>query len=677
MGRSKLSAIVLVMVSFGCFYVVHSAIETFVVLERRWEEFNNNRIELIPPYLDLGAGFLKQNDLEQAALYAEKAIDENLVDFYYLTKNGELEYSYAKKVKNFIKIQEKSIGNLLISDEYSYASTQVGNTVLTIGVVHTRFEHYAHFIMENSSSRLRVFIIFLLGGLLIMLYYFKDIFSALKFLGSNDPKDLSQIKSRSKEGEALISSLNAYNHKMQSLEEENLKLGDQILPALRAEIDSDKKPPYDFYCTLVRTDINNFTHIFSNYPVKEFMEIINEFFTDLTAIASHYDGVISEFIGDEAIYYFKDDKHQNSQAAAISAVRDIHELASRFNKKTLKENGYPFVVKSALAHGPLHFGKQVNGFSLSGGILIETVRILSHIKEKNENSVYYKKDFSNSIEFLCDSQKGETVSLKGLPEPVQLYSYKKHKTLSHWLNPLDDKTAKPLTYYRNLSSLIKVFETLRSQDVNPSVYAQTLLVLEDAKIYSDDIKLAENYKKTLTLLHSHWQKTDEDSFIFLLSQGIQLSKTLFDLRVFKEEIAPLFKTYMNENKNPRLVANIIGVYQYFDLPFEKSHEAKLLCHPNNRVKAQILIKAGRKRLTKSIVKHLSKMLADKRKAFVLSGLFAVGELASYYKKEDLVFFKTSRSLKNLIKTTKKYQDDNDKKIRNQALNSAKKIKDAA
>ncbi len=692
--KKKKQTVFLIVSAFLCTYILYYAFDILRHSHESWNAVENRKIENMQSYIDMGRGFLQLGQTEQAALHVERAIDQNFVDFYMITDvsrstlkkvlNGKLEYFYSKALENPPKdILTESIGHVLDFKNMAYASTRVGDKVFTVGVINPGFYRVFEQFMNYRGDYLREILFVFVSLLLISLYYFKEISLTLKLMVRGSKKELQDIKHKSEEGEALAKGFGAFRDRVETLEDENFKLGNQVLSALKTEIDSGKKAPYRFDCTIVRTDINNFSHIFNHYSVEAFMSVINDFFTEVTVIVSRYGGVLSEFLGDEVIYYFKDDQHQNSRAIAISAVREINETAARFNKRVQEENGYGFFVKSALAHGDLRFGKQVNGHSLSGGILIETVRILSHIKEREMNTAYYNNDFAANIDFLCKSERGDLVELKGLPQPVQIYSYKEHKPLSTYLNHLQKTNVgmKKLTYYRSLPSVLEMLsfisESLIStpKTMNHQFYTQALSVIGDFKISVSDDELVKEYQKILNVFHSHCENHDGSQWTFLLSTAVNLSTALFDRETFINEIEPIFDGFLERGKSHRLMANIIEVYQYFNVPLEKLFEDRLIHHVNNRVLANVLIKTGRENLGKPLLRVLTKMLRDKRSDYTASALFVLGELASFYKKENLVAFETSTPLRNLVTSLRGYIDHDNEKVRRQALIAARKIQD--
>ena len=87
----------------------------------------------------------------------------------------------------------------------------------------------------------------------------------------------AHLKASSYEVDLFIKGLRGYEKSIKNLKARNELLGNQVLPALQSEILSGEKPPYEFNCTMVMTDINNYSHIYDNYPKEEFIKLYNRF----------------------------------------------------------------------------------------------------------------------------------------------------------------------------------------------------------------------------------------------------------------------------------------------------------------------------------------------------------------------------------------------------------------
>ena len=215
---------------------------------------------------------------------------------------------------------------------------------------------------------------------------------------------------------------------------------------------------------MVRTDINNFSHIFRTYPTEEFLGTIDQFFVDCSHIISRYHGLIHEFVGDEIIFYLKDEDHLNSFTAALSCIDEINRAAEAHHASSFRRGAYPFRVKSSLAHGKIRFGPLLDGFSLAGSPLIETTRVLCAVQEKNENTVHFDSPilcmFTRGVEWA----EAFTVALKGLEGERRFLRYLAHAKLSFVLSrPALRSVA--LADYREPSSYIEMLKAAdRSAD---------------------------------------------------------------------------------------------------------------------------------------------------------------------------------------------------------------------
>ena len=54
---------------------------------------------------------------------------------------------------------------------------------------------------------------------------------------------------------------------------------------------------------------------------------------EVSHIVARYEGLVHEFVGDEVIFYFKDDDCKNSFMTALAAVFEINQAAARVSAK--------------------------------------------------------------------------------------------------------------------------------------------------------------------------------------------------------------------------------------------------------------------------------------------------------------------------------------------------------
>ena len=358
---------------------------------------------------------------------------------------------------------ELPIDRDVITEKTSLRRAKIGHGIdLTVGINKNLDEYLslmtAHYRDEMIESTIEMVLLLLA----IVVFQFRDLLSLVNVFRERNQKGAGHVKPRSLESEIFAQGLAGYDRMVESLRAENSAFGRQILPSLKREILSGKIPPYDFNCTMVRTDINNFSTIFNNNDVTEFMAVINGFFQEVAHIVSRYRGLIHEFVGDEVIFYFKDDEHENSFSIALAAIYEINLAASLISQITMKNQAYPFTVKSSLAHGSIRFGALVNGFSIAGSVLIETVRILSQVVEKDGNVVFFSSENLNRAGQLFGIKEEMKVHLKGFTGAKTLFASISKKPLVSTLNSIksDPSAIADLRYYKAEDELVEIIEQI-------------------------------------------------------------------------------------------------------------------------------------------------------------------------------------------------------------------------
>ncbi|MDX9731973.1 MAG: hypothetical protein RBT63_09395, partial [Bdellovibrionales bacterium] len=451
----------------------------------------------------------------------------------------------------------------------------------------------------------------------------------------------------SREAEALKKGFEGYGETVEQLREKNRVLSNQVLPSLKTELQSGKEPPYDFFCTMVRTDINNFTQIFHSYPVDVFLGYINRFFNECSHVVSRYDGLIHEFVGDEIIYYFKDEDHSNSFTAALACAAEVAEVARRIHEQTSKTDGYDFRVKSSLSYGQIRFGPMLNGFSLAGAPLIETTRILSAVNDKSENTIHFDSSQTERLYAGVRFEEGFKASLKGMPGERVILRYLGHEPVESVMKQATLPDA--IQDYRSDHELTQMLLYVRDElaqpsGPNPFVFS-VVRALSRVKVTTCGANLARALHETVRgLLHAPHKEFAEESVRemdrVLATLAISLPKLLPNEWIDGDTENLLID--LIEYRDDRVVANTIESMQAlrdrgFDL---RKIDRQLMSSRNTRVAANSTVFVGTDEISKDVVRKVESMLADENPIVVTAGLFAWGEIARHHLQEDPVYYRT-------------------------------------
>lgn len=567
------------------------------------------------------------------------------------------------------------------SGEYIYCVTQLpAHLKLVVGLVKAEQPYIKMEMQVITGTILR----FLVGMLVISIgtfaFFFRDITRSIRALsGRHRGRAQMPGSALSKEADLLARGLAAFDTHAEELQKQKDLYRWQVLPSLRSELESGIEPPYDFACTLVRSDINNFTKIYNSHSVSDFMATINEFFAEVTHTVSRYGGYIHEFVGDEVIYYFKDDEVGNSVAIALAAISDINQVAARFHQKMTIERGYPFTIKSSLAYDRLRFGRLVNAHSLSGPSLIETVRILSSVTEKDGNVVIFDERHRQAVSEVMSSEFYADVALKGFNDERRLYRLLARRPVREFCVWDEVKSWRNLTYYRADDELESILEWLRQtwKDASVDDVLHVIGLMRPLAVTRSNLKPLDVLKAWLAALMAVRESdASYNQASRILASAIRLVEN-FACEVEdprgKGNLTALLER-ASRHLDRRVTANSVEVLATLRILPSERLEA-FSGHNDNRVAANALVGAGQREITPFVLKELGKMLSAKNHWRVASGLYALGEIARFHRERNLVYYNTQVEFLELVAEIPKFARHEFEGCRRQALGAARKIND--
>lgn len=597
--------------------------------------------------------------------YLAFAMAQNQIHFYSIRKDGkDLAYANQNLTDDrglFVADQPGVYSN----DNYRYTIAKAGEYTVMIGHK-TSFSAFVQtYWLDRARIELLDFLTLVFGAVAIMLFAFKDLRLILKRISTRGATRGDFSLANSKEMLALVRGLSGFEDQAQALKAEKDTFRTQVLPALRRELESGKKPPYEFACTLVRTDVNNFTQVFMSEKRSQFMASINEFFIGVTHLVSRYNGSVYEFVGDEVLFYFKDEDHESSSAAAVAALRDIHKLAMKLSEKT-EEQGYAFKIKSSLAHGLLRFGPLVDAHVLAGPPLIETVRMLSHVHEKSENTVLFDESLSDVITNLCRSRRHQVVMLKGLSGARALATLEAFTPLSLHLRQQDKESLKLASYYRDDEDICEILKFVSENygkiESNELNFLVSLFRKYTVGKTSPEVRRA--YLDCLQVL-SHARNQDEKD-VFLYASLISAANHILTANEWAGEVRVAMLASLT-HANRRVVANALDIFATFEPEAGEAIFENLAKSGDNRIEANLLIKEAKREWNKKTAGWLKTMLKAPTPFSKASALYALGEIAKHFKETDQVAFSSDASLQSLLEMIPKLTEHANAMVQRQAL----------
>jgi class 3 adenylate cyclase len=677
----KRSLLLLVSVGVLIALSVQNLFDVGYIAEQDYEVDIGVRERLMYSYAQIAAILVRNDELDLLKERLDRARADAGIDFYVLYENGK-PLIWASN--------DGTLRNLEVTQTYdeSYRTDKISVIGKTLDAEHwfmiglnisktSFYQRYGHKYFYLHAQQILWMTIMVIG---VFFYFSRDILAIISIVRKQGDRSFGEVKAHSREAELFLQGLAGYEEKVVALAQANQVLGGQVLPSLKTEILSGRKPPYDFDCTMVRTDINNFSQIYNNNDVTTFMAIINEFFTEVTHLVSRYDGLIHEFVGDEVIFYFKDENTPNSFFTALSALRDIDRIAIGFNARTMKEQGYPFTVKSSLAHGKMRFGPLVNAFGLAGSTLIETVRILAHVKEKDGNVIYFDSRHTPMIGEFCRYEEATRVQLKGFNGERTLIAYRGHRPLHDILNTLGSDLTHDLTYYRADRSLIEILRFMRENIASLSLkhVLQVVRILRTVHVTKSDPTLTAQLCQWLEEVGQEAEGGRESSKQWhVFSAASMLVLNLVPKSQCTVELNEFLSRYL-KSPDRRTVANILEVLAYARGDQNSEFFNDLLEHDDNRVATNALVQAGKREINSQIMRQIRRMLASGEEIRIAAALFAIGEIARHHRELDVVYFNTHTEFVELFAGVARLADKSDSAmVRRQAQIALDKISEPA
>lgn len=646
-GKNRSKSVVLIIISF--FWVGYLAVSatqfylntkdvTEKQLAERRRQMQYVQESFLPLIISENFSLLKDR--------LESSRDLQFLDFYILQENESVVLWHNNK-NNLagINVNYKTFNKVLQTDEIAFRTVKIQDYKFTVGILQNpyRLMWQTALTLKGFFIRDFLFVTSILG--LIVYLVLKDIINLSKALSSRSRDNIANIKTRSREGETLIkASLGLENERLR-LEQLSETYGETVGPALRHELQSGREAPYHYTATLCRIDLNGYTQIFLQKDDKYLSEILNQYFVRAREAIQRYDGLIYQFVGDEIVFQFKDDLMHGlpSQQVAIACIRDLFSEAQEIEASLASDANHYFKLKGSFSHGTMRFTALDEGHALSGLPLIESVRLLSLIDEKNHQVMAFFGEDSTWAEDLLSIQSRSINRLKGFKEDSIICSALNFTSLD---SVFASRQWHQLTYFRSDTHVLSILQLLkdRAQSHHTEGLNEILSALQQHKCSAFTPEILHACEDALScFMHSEYEnKLETKSLASLISLIGRLIPTCNENDVLYSLITKLLN-----HSNSRVQANTIVVLGQFNVSLQTL--TRKMFSSNNRVAADSIIAIAKKELNADIVKALNLLLHQNEPRHQASGQYALKQILKYYKEKDPVYLKTNRYLSEIQK----------------------------
>jgi hypothetical protein len=239
--------------------------------------------------------------------------------------------------------------------------------------------------------------------------------------------------------------------------------------------------------------------------------------------------------------------------------------------------------------------------------------------------------------------------------------------IESFLNKMHIDWKEEFCYFRNDRDLTKILEELRASHWDNEGFLRAVAHLKDIQFGSQSTSVMGAYT---ALLKKEMAGKDP----FRLSAVISIAPNIFHQDALQRDLE-LCLLEILEGKEKRPKSNVIEVFIYFspdrEIPGMKSH----LRDFDNRVSANAIVKLALERFDDSLVRKMEERLHGGSVAHVASALYALGEIAYYYRDKNPDLLSKKVEFLRLFQEIPSWVQHPNSMVRRQAIVAAKKLSD--
>ena len=642
-SKSKKSILVLAVAFFWVAYIGVLSTGYYHNITKNIDELIEKRKRQVDFVLEFSANLIIQENIESVTQRLKQAREFNTIDFYILQNKGKVITFYNRQNNPDdlnMDFARANYNKFVESEEITFKTIKINEYVLTTGIITSKNRLFIESVKEQKYIILPdiLAVTFLLTLILYMLL--KDIVNLSKIVSSKNRREMTNIKSISREGEAILKAASSYENEQRHLKNQKEFLSGSLTPAILHEINSGTPAPHVFESTMVRVDLNGYTQLYLEKKDEYVTGILNSYFTAGRELIERYGGLIYQYVGDEIVFHFKGPPKM-TEAVATACVRSLFELADEIEKTLPPEAGHYFKLKASFASGVVRFVQLDTGFGLSGLPLIESARLLGQVDDKSKNTLAVYDSSRDYINKLCSPAPAKESHLKGFDGTTLVC------TVTEFISQqtiLEANKGEYCTYFRNdvnLIHLMKYMETL-VKDQKEDLFFRIYGDMKNLKthIICTELEQAFTHFLEATYRQSHANPVNPK----ILSSVVSLTQLLVPTKMISNKLTEILKLYL-QFSDPRVRANAVLVLG--DAPSNLRFLRKFIHSSDNRVSADALLVAGKQVVDQELVKRVHSLLKSPDKVYQASGRYVALKLVEHYKEHDAVYYNTNPHLKKL------------------------------
>ena len=224
-----------------------------------------------------------------------------------------------------------------------------------------------------------------------------------------------------------------------------------------------------------------------------------------------------------------------------------------------------------------------------------------------------------------------------------------------------------LKFFRSDEDISRVLNTLAAEGWELNSYLAAVNALRSYQCTEGGPEIVPAYSR---LLESEIKRADR----YRLSSALALSTHCLSASRVDAGLEKLF-LQAAASDDRRIRANAIEVFIHFYPDREFAELKGYVRDVDNRVSANALIKAALERFDEKLIRTIESRLKGGSVAHVASALYAIGEIATYYRRTDPMYLATKVAFLALFDEIPDWTKHPNPMVRRQALHAARKLAD--
>lgn len=644
-GAKRKSVVVIALLGFWAGYVVITMTQNYILVKDVMDQDNIRRFRNIDIQLDMAAPLLATGEIDALIANLKNAERTREFDFYIL-KNGEQALSFYNPGYTLEQTdrEEFPMGQWRSNDGKIQGITiKVGDYSFVIGISSRGSEQAIRFISKQRAILIQD--VAMVTAFFFALIYFvlKDILDLSRVLRGRQRHKAKFIQVRSQEAETLLAVTTQYEDVNQGLKLTNQTYAESLSPAIHYELDQRTQVPHLFPAIVVRIDINGYTQMVLDRKDEFVTSTLNTYFQRASEVIRRFGGHVYQYVGDEIVFHFKELETENAFTMAVNCVRCLFDVAKEINDE-LKQHEVPFVIKGSISRGRLRFIKLDSGYAFSGLPLIESVRMLGKIEERDENILAIYADDEVGVKNVVKPFKKLKVSFKGFRGQTEIIEIKSFANLDDALN---EEPVNALSYFRSDQDIVHILNHMRVNIRGWSkekilFFYKTLLAIPITQIGG---RVEAQYSMLLAEVDS-WNESSGNSVASLVALGTMtnLGAHLLRTGAFNQKLRDILEKNL-KHPDQRIRGNTVITLD--ELSPETYSFKEMFAQPFNRAAADALLAEGRREVTEEVFTFLEDFLHAKDPFFVASGLYVLAELYDHHRSLDPVYFHANEHIQKI------------------------------